>query len=169
MRGASVAVQAEAPARSAAVPGLTGIAEIVRKHVAAMGHLVEAEALAARMLMHVPADKLGLVARAPEFARQCGRRIPLALFHVAEHAVGGGKLSGHEAAARRNAHGAGRVGVLEAHAFGGQRIEIGRLHLGMPLDAQRVAAELIAHDHEKVGAWHVVLRGPGRINCDGRK
>ena len=60
-------------------------------------------------------------------------------------------LPGHQRAARWRANGAAGVKAGEAHALGGQLVEIGRLDPGLAVAPQIPIAEVIGEDEDDAG------------------
>ena len=79
---------------------------------------------------------------------------PQAHFGLAIAADGGvaGVLAGHEAAARRRADGAAGVGLGEAHALGGQAVQVRREDVLLAVAAEVAVAEVVGQDEDDVGA-----------------
>ena len=102
------------------------------------------------------ADEVRLVARFREFARQRwpGERGRV----VHEDPVGCRALPGHQRPACGDTDRCCAVGVTEAGACGGQRVEVRRLQDRMAFDAEGVAALLIGHQQQDVGTLVAHLR-----------
>jgi hypothetical protein len=76
--------------------------------------------------------------------------------------------AGHEHAARRRAHGAARVELREAHALGGELVEVRRLNQLLPVAAEFPIAEIVGEDEDDV--WFGRLRaGRGDQREDEKK
>ena len=113
-------------------------------------HVLEAAAQTRRMHVHL-AYHGGLVAAVAHLLREHMVVLPRDTVLVTHAARARGRLAAKEGGARRDATRAGGVGVLEQHAVGGERVQVGRLHVRMAVDTQAVAAHLVAHDKENVG------------------
>ena len=62
-----------------------------------------------------------------------------------------GILAGHQRKAEGHAGWIAGAGRLEPRAFGGQSVEIGRAHIGVAREPERVAPKLVREDYDEVG------------------
>src|SRR5262249_29487659 len=72
-------------------------------------------------------------------------------------------LAGHQSAARRGADRAAGVILREAHALGGQTVNVRRLEFPLPVTAQIAVPQVVGLDEDDVGSG---LRRKGRRKCD---
>ena len=96
------------------------------------------------------AHGLRLVAVTGELAGQRHGVIPWHAVLVAHAPVGALRLAGEQRRSRRNAGGRSGIGSCEARPIERQLIEIGRMHHGVPGDAQAIAAPLIHHNQDHI-------------------
>ena len=112
-------------------------------------HVLEAAAEARRVHVHL-ADHGRLVAAVAHLLREHMVVLPRDTVLVSHAARAGRRPTREEGGAGGNATRTRRVGVLEQHAVGGECVEVGRLHIRVPVHAQAIAPHLIAHDEEDV-------------------
>ncbi len=112
-------------------------------------HVMEAHKVPQRMYMHF-SHTLGIIAGLCQRACHGDRILPRHSVLIAHPPMMFLLQAGVQCAARRDAAGAGGIGVGIAHATGGQMIQIGGLHIRMPCRAHAVSAHLIRHDEQNV-------------------
>ena len=117
-------------------------------------HVLKSAAQAGRVDVHL-ANHRGLVAAVAHLLRQHVVIFPVNAVLVANAPVVPGRFTGEQAGARGDAAGARGIGVLKQHAVRRERVQVGRLHIRMPVYAQAVTSKLVAHNQQDVGA----LRG----------
>ena len=79
-------------------------------------------------------------------------RPSLPILLVAPHVGVARVLPRHERGPRGGAHGTARVGLGEAHAFGGHAVDVGRGYEGLSVAAEVAVAHVVAEDEEDIGA-----------------
>ncbi len=157
-RNPAVAVDAACAAAEPAAAGMVladGKVAIGGKFVVGADDQVlmfKAEAFVSRPLVHGAADERGLVAGPAQLFRQRGGGMPFHAILKANHAVRRGELAGQQRPPRGHARRACRVALAEPGAVTADGVEVGRLHHGMARQGQAIAAVLIGHEHENVGA-----------------
>ena len=112
-------------------------------------HVLKTATQTRRMHVHL-AHHRGLVSAVAHLLGQHMVVIPIDTVLVSHAAMVLGRLARKQPGARRNAAGAGGIRVFKQHAVGRQRIQIGRLHVRMPINPQAVATELIAHHQQHI-------------------
>ncbi len=124
---------------------------------------VKAVQVALRIPVHF-ANAQTVVARLANHLRQLDR-VLLGHTPVAEHAVTPGRLAREQRGARRRTGGCRRVGVAKPHALLRDAVEVRRVDGAVAVRAQAIAAMLIRHDQQKVGA--AARTPPQESRCGG--
>ena len=131
-------------------------------------HRVEPHAVAQRMYVQF-AHALGLVSGPGKLSGHGVRVAPGLSVLITHAAMVFLAQPGVERRARGDARGAGGIGVREANAARGEIVQIGREHVGMPVDSEAIASELVCHDEKDVRPIHTYhLNGIVTYSWPGR-
>ena len=136
-----------------------GIGRIVRALPAGQAEVIASAARRQMRLAEMPfAAQAGVIAGGGQVLEEGARRAqPIAFadfgngfFQPVMDADLRGGLAGQQAGASRRADGRGRIGVCEARADGGQRVEGRRMHFGVAVAAVSPGAVIIGQEEDDI-------------------